>query len=136
VTASPDLGFQFDGWSQDCAGTNPIAQVALDGDRACHAAFSPVPGSSVLAVQVNKPAGSVGRIIGVSPPGNPINCDGIGPVCAATFPSGTAVVARPSDTSIELGLFGSWIGCDAVGGLAACTVTLNSSRVVTGTFVR
>jgi hypothetical protein len=136
LTAVPDPGFQFAGWSQDCAGTNPIAQAVLDGDRVCHAAFSPSPAEPALTVQVNKPAGSVGRIIGVSPPGNPINCDGIGPVCAATFPSGTTVSVRPSDTSIELGLFGSWVGCDAVGGLLTCTVTLTFSRTVTATFVR
>jgi uncharacterized repeat protein (TIGR02543 family) len=136
LTASPDPGFQFDGWSQDCAGTNPIAPVVLDGDRTCHAAFSPVPAAPVLTVQVNKPAGSAGRIIGVSPPGNPINCDGIGPVCAATFAPGATVTVRPSDTSIELGLFGSWAGCDAVGGLAACTVTLTGNHTVTATFVR
>jgi uncharacterized repeat protein (TIGR02543 family) len=136
LTAAPDPGFQFDGWSQDCAGTNPIVPVVLDGDRTCHAAFSPVPAAPVLTVQVNRPAGSAGRIIGVSPPGNPINCDGVGPVCAASFPPGTTVTVRPSDTSIELGLFGSWAGCDAVGGLAACTVTLSGNRTVTATFVR
>jgi alpha-tubulin suppressor-like RCC1 family protein/PKD repeat protein len=136
LTASPDAGFQFDGWSLDCAGTNPVTQVVLDGDRACHATFSPVPAEPVLTVEVTRPAGSIGRIIGVSPPGNPIDCDGVGPVCVATFPSGTIVTVRPSDTSIELALFGSWAGCDSVGGLAACTVTLTGSRTVAATFVR
>jgi hypothetical protein len=114
----------------------PTTQVVLDGDRACHAAFSPSPAAPALTVQVIKPAGSAGRIIGVSPPGNPINCDGTGPVCAATFAPGATVTVRPSDTSIELGLFGGWAGCDALGGLAACTVTLTGSRTVTATFVR
>jgi uncharacterized repeat protein (TIGR02543 family) len=135
LTASPDPGFQFDGWSQDCAGPDPVAQVVLGGDRACHAAFSPSSAEPTLTVVVS-PAGSLGRIIGVSPPGNPINCDGIGPVCAATFLSGTSVTVRPTDSSLELNLFGSWAGCDVVAGLSACTVTLTGNRTVTATFVR
>jgi uncharacterized repeat protein (TIGR02543 family) len=136
LTASPDAGFQFDGWSQDCSGTNPASPVVMDGDRSCHASFSAVPAQATLTVAVVKPAGSLGRIVAVSPPANPINCDGTGPVCQATFAPGTTVVVRPNDTSIELNLFGSWTGCDAVGGLFACTVTLNGSRTVTATFAR
>jgi hypothetical protein len=47
------------------------------------------------------------------------------------------VVVRPSGTSIELGLFGNWLGCDAVGGfLFECTVTMTGHRTVTATFVQ
>jgi hypothetical protein len=45
-------------------------------------------------------------------------------------------VTRPDGTSLELGLFGSWAGCDTVGGLFACTVSMTGARTVTGTFSR
>jgi alpha-tubulin suppressor-like RCC1 family protein len=136
LTASPDPGFAFDGWSEDCGGTDPVTDVVLDDDRMCHATFSPASSEPMLTVEVIKPPGSIGWIIGVAPPGNPINCGGTGPVCVATFPAGTEVTVRANDTSIELNLFGAWSGCDSVGGLAACTVTLSESRTVTATFIR
>jgi hypothetical protein len=43
-------------------------------------------------------------------------------------------VVRPSDTSIELGLFDGWSGCDSVGGLFACSVTMTNNRTVVAAF--
>jgi alpha-tubulin suppressor-like RCC1 family protein len=134
LTASAAPGATFTGWGGDCAGVSPSIEVTLDRARHCTATFAPALVS--LTVAVVKPAGSVGRIIAVSPPGNPISCDGTGPVCVASFAPGTSVTVRPSDTSIELNLFGSWAGCDGVGGLFACTVTLTADRTVTASFVR
>jgi hypothetical protein len=44
------------------------------------------------------------------------------------------VVLRPSETSLELGLFAGWSGCDTVGGLFACTVTMTRDRTLVATF--
>ncbi len=136
LTAAPDPGFRFDGWSEDCAGTEPDAQVTMNADRTCHASFSPDGGPFTLTVAMNEPPGSLGTIVGAEPPGNLINCrDANGPVCAQAFTAGTVVVVRPSDSSLETGLFGNWLGCDTVGVLFQCAVVMTGNRTVTATFV-
>ena len=137
LTATPDPGFRFDGWSEDCEGTDRDAQVVMDADRTCHASFSPDGGPFTLTIAINEPPGSLGAIIGVQPPGNPINCqNGAGPVCAQAFAAGTIVVVRPNDVSLETGLFANWLGCDTVGALFQCAVVMTGNRTVTATFAR
>ena len=139
LTAAAEPGSNFAGWSgAGCTGSTASVQVTMTAARTCTATFVPVsPGPFVFTVNMNAPAGSIGSVIAVAPPSNPINCRiASGFTCAATFPAGTVVVVRPSDTSIELGLFGGWSGCDSVAGLFACTVTLTSDRAVTATFSR
>jgi len=137
LTAAPDPGFRFDGWSGDCSGPDASAAVTMDTDRACGASFSPAGGPFTLTIAINAPPGSAGAIIGVDPPGNPINCRrGGGPDCAEAFPAGTVVVVRPSDSSLETGLFANWLGCDTVGLMFQCAVLMTGDRTVTATFVR
>ncbi len=131
LTAAPDPGFRFDGWSDDSTGTDHDTQVTMTADRICHATFSPA-GPFTLTVALTAPPGSLGAIVGVQPAGNPINCRrGAGSVCAAAFPAGTVVVVRPSDSSLELGLFENWLGCDTVGVLFQCAVLMTGERTVT-----
>jgi hypothetical protein len=59
-----------------------------------------------------------------------------GGVCSASFPPGTVVSVGPTSSDLELGRFAGWAGCDTVGTLAACTVTLTGDRTVTATFSR
>jgi hypothetical protein len=54
-------------------------------------------------------------------------------VCSQTFAPGTVVQIRPSNSTLELLLFDHWTGCDSVGALATCTVTLTGTRTVTMT---
>ena len=94
-----------------------------------------IPSEFTLTVVLNKPSGSFGSVMAVSPPQNTIDCRGSnGPMCAQTFASGTVVMVRPDNSSIELGRFGGWSGCDSVGALFACTVTLTGDRTVTAMF--
>jgi alpha-tubulin suppressor-like RCC1 family protein len=135
LAAEAAPGSRFTGWTGGgCTSTSASVSVAMSADRTCTATF--MREAVTLTVQITAPPGSPGRIIGVSPPGNPIDCGSSGQVCAVSFPPGTTVSVRPSDTSLELALFGAWAGCDAVGGLATCTVTLTGDRTVTATFVR
>jgi uncharacterized repeat protein (TIGR02543 family) len=137
LTAAAETGSTFTGWSGACAGTSPDVQVTMDAARTCTATFTAASGPFTLTVVIDEPAGSLGTVIAVQPAGNLINCrDASGPVCSQSFAAGTAVVVRPSDTSLETGAFGSWTGCDSVAGPAQCTVTMTGDRTVTATFVR
>ena len=57
LTATPDVGSVFAGWSGDCSGTNPTTTVTMDADKTCTATFNlwtpPVPIGGIV-VPVNK----------------------------------------------------------------------------------
>jgi CSLREA domain-containing protein/uncharacterized repeat protein (TIGR02543 family) len=57
LTATPDAGSVFAGWSGDCSGTNPTTTVTMDADKTCTATFNlwtpPVPIGGIV-VPVNK----------------------------------------------------------------------------------
>jgi PKD repeat protein len=137
LTATPDAGSQLGGWTGCDAVTDGRCSVTMTADRAVSVTFVPASGPFTLTVAVNQPPGSFGNILGLEPSGNAISCGGLAAqVCAQSFPAGTTVVVRPSDTSLELGLFSGWSGCDSIGPLFACTVTLTGDRTVTATFAR
>jgi hypothetical protein len=137
LTASPEPGSALAGWSGCDSVSGDRCTVTMTADRAVAATFVPLSGPFTLTVALSQPPGSIGSIIAVGPPGNVISCGLTSlPVCSQAFPAGTVVVIRPSDTSVELGLFAGWTGCDSIGGLFACTVTLTGDRTVTATFAR
>jgi uncharacterized repeat protein (TIGR02543 family) len=134
LKATPRSGSTFNGWTgAGCTGVTDTIEVAMSAARTCTATFTLVPVNFTLSVAINAPSGSVASVEAVSPPGNTIFCRaGIGgPVCSQAFAPGTVVQVRPSNSVIELGKFGGWVGCDAVGALATCSVTLNGDRTVT-----
>jgi hypothetical protein len=135
LTATPGPGFQVAAWTGCDTVNGNVCGVQMTSNRAVGVTFSAGPGPFTFTVVVNKGPLSAGSVIAVQPPANPINCrDASGPVCTATFAAGTVVVVRPSDTSIELGLFDGWSGCDSVGGLFACSVTMTNHRTVVAAF--
>jgi hypothetical protein len=134
LKATPHADSTFGGWSgAGCTGGGDTIDVTMTAARTCTATFTLVPVNFTLSVAINAPSGSVASVEAVSPPGNMISCRaGLGgPVCSQAFAPGTVVQVRPSNSVIELGKFGGWVGCDAVGALATCTVTLNGDRTVT-----
>jgi alpha-tubulin suppressor-like RCC1 family protein len=137
LTAEPSGDSTFSGWSgAGCTATGPTVQVTMSEARSCTATFDAAPaGPFTLTVVVAEPAAAFVSIIGVQPASNTILCRvSGGPTCTQSFPADSMVVVRPSDSSIELGLFPIWTGCDAVGALFACTVTLTGNRTVTASF--
>jgi hypothetical protein len=131
LSAVAGPGSSFAGWSgAGCTGTSPSVPVAMDASRTCTATF--VRHTFNLSVLVNGPAGSIGRITSVPPGG--IDCGTGGSVCSEAIAPGTTVVLRPDDSSIELNRFAGWVGCDSVGALFACSVTMNANRTVSATF--
>jgi uncharacterized repeat protein (TIGR02543 family) len=119
LTATPDAGSTFTGWTGDCSGTGSCV-VTMDQDRAVTATFDLA--SRMLSVTK---AGSGSGTVTSSPAG--IDC---GATCAASFPNGTMVTltATPDAGST----FTGWIGdCTGTG---PCTVTMDQDRAVTASF--
>lgn len=117
LTALPNIGSVFTGWSGGCAGTLPC-NLTMSGNTTVVANFtlSSVPLTIVYA-------GTGSAVTTSSPPG--INCPGS---CSAMFTPGTVVslAAVPGSGT----LFTSFAGADTASGNVA-TVTMNSARTVT-----
>lgn len=134
LTAAPDAGFAVDTWSGCDVVNGNQCTVSMVGERTVSVTFVPLAGPFTLTVIPSGPAGSLGRVLALAPPGA-IHCGvSVGTTCVATLPAGTTVVLRPDDWAIENNRFGGWTGCDSVGALFACTVTLTSDRTLTATF--
>ncbi len=111
VTAVPNSGYQFSGWSGDATGTtNPIT-VTMDGDKSITANFSTIQYTLTIA------AGAGGT---TNPaPGN------------YTYDTGTqvAVTAVPNDGY----QFSHWSG-DASGTTNPITITMDADKSITANF--
>jgi uncharacterized repeat protein (TIGR02543 family) len=121
LSASPNDGYVFTGWTGGCTGTSPSCTVTMTAASTVTATFSQ---ANVLAVAIS---GS-GAVTGGS---GAINCGGGASICSANFAAGATVslVATPAVGAT----FAGWTG--ACGGTATtCTVSMTESRNVTATF--
>jgi PKD repeat protein len=119
LTATPDAGSVFAGWSGECSGTGSC-QLTMSQARWVTASF--VPPS--FALTVAKQGTGSGQVS--SSPGG-ITC---GAGCQASFDPGTVVTvtATPDPGS----LFAGWSGdCSGSG---SCQLTMSQARSVTATF--
>ena len=109
LTAVPDAGFVFDGWSGDASGTtNPIS-VTLDADKTVTATFSPIQ----RTLSLNATNGSI------TPDVAPTN---------GTYDNGTVVeLTAVPDAGYQ---FDSWSG-DASGTTNPISVTMDADKTVT-----
>ena len=134
LTAVPDPGFEVDSWTGCDFVTGTQCTVAMVAPRAVGVTFVPASGPFTLTVALSGPAGSLGRVYSIAPP-DAINCGlSFGTLCATTQTAGSVVVIRPDDWAIENNRFDGWSGCDSVGALFACTVTLTNHRTIAATF--
>ncbi len=122
LAASLDYGWSFGGWSGACANAIGTCTVAMGADEAVTATFTKDKYS--LAVAVN---GDGSGTVSSSPAG--ISC---GPACRYDFEYRTAVTLTPSPAANSA--FDHWSG--ACSGTGACTVTVDSAKSVTATFVK
>jgi hypothetical protein len=111
LTASPESGSHFQGWSGDPDCSDGV--VRMDGDRSCHASFAPDTGDS-FTLSVSRTGSGSGAVSG---PG--IDC---GSDCSEVFPSGTSVTL--SATPAFGSRFDGWSGDCSSGG----TVVMNHDR--------
>ena len=123
LSARPDPGSIFTGWSGACSGTGTCT-VTMNSSQSVTANFGQRQ-SFTLSVSKAGPAASSGHVTS-SPAG--IDCGGD---CSQSFASGTVV----SLTAIRLvGVtFAGWDG-DCTGDASTCTLTMNGPRSVTATF--
>ncbi len=118
LTATPDAGSFFAGWSgdADCSDGN----VAMNGNKTCIAAFSLMP---PVTLTVNK-AGTGSGTIGSSPAGIACGAD-----CSELYAAGTVVtLTATADPGF---VFGGWSGD------ADCTdgnITMNGNKTCIATF--
>ena len=124
LTATPNSGSTFTGWSAPCTGTGSCT-VTVSAATAITATFT-VSSTTPPPVQLTVSAAGTGTgTITSSPSG--ITC---GQTCSASFASGTSVTltATPATGSTFAGWSG---GCSGTG---ACIVTLAAKTSITATF--
>lgn len=122
LTAMPDAGSVFLGWSGACAGVG-TCMVTMDASKSVTANFSVM----TTLLQVNTSGAATGTVTSTTPSGA-INC---GSTCAATLAVGTAVTLHATPAANYA--FTGWSGlCSGTGD---CNLTIASgSNVVTATF--
>ena len=124
LTAIPDSGSNFSGWTGCDLATGNQCQVTMNQARSVTASFTLSSPSNYLLSVMKSGAGS--GVVSSNPVG--INC---GATCAASYTAGTFVnlTATPDPGSN----FSGWSGCDLATG-NQCQVTMNQARSVTATF--
>ena len=119
LTATPDTGYVFTGWSGDASGSANPASVTMSGAKTVTANFT-----QSYTLTISKTGnGSVTS----NPSG--ISC---GTTCSATFsPGSTVTLTATADTGYS---FDHWTGATSSNG-ASCTVTMNATKTVSATFI-
>jgi len=121
LTATPDSGTDFAGWSRDCSGPGGTCTLTVDEPKAVRAQFR-LPRRTL---EVSKTGAGAGRIES-APEG--IDC---GSDCTAEFLQGTVVtLAATPDPRNE---FVGWSG-DCSGATPTCEVTLDGDRSASAEF--
>ena len=126
LSAMPDAGSVFAGWSGGCSGTGNCT-VTLNSNTTVTATFNASGGGGgggTFTLTVVKNGTGTG-VVSTSPAG--IDC---GSTCSASFPAGTSITLFAGPTHGE---FDGWSGggCSGVGN---CVLTLNANTTVTATF--
>jgi photosystem II stability/assembly factor-like uncharacterized protein len=122
LTANPDYGWSFGGWSGACTNATGTCTVTMNADKGVTATFTKNKYS--LAVALN---GDGSGTVSSSPAG--ISC---GLACSFDFDYGTAVTLTPSPAVDST--FGGWSG--VCSGNGPCALTVDSAKSVTATFVK
>jgi hypothetical protein len=124
VTAHPDMGASFSGWSGACSGVSTSCNVTMGADMQATATFTTADGVGTHSISVGVTGSG---IVTSRPPG--INCPS---ACTARFTDTTAVTL---DAVTQAGaVFSGWTG--ACAGAASCVVTVSQDATLTATFSR
>ncbi|MFZ4790401.1 MAG: InlB B-repeat-containing protein [Candidatus Competibacteraceae bacterium] len=120
LTASPDSGYTFSGWSGDCTGAS--CTVTMDAAKNVTALFASTPPPAYL---LSVTLAGTGNGVVTSDPGG-IAC---GSACNANFSGEVTLTASPVSGSV----FGGWSGaCANLSG--PCTISMTAAKTVTATF--
>ena len=94
LTAQPQVGFAFAGWSGACQGTGACV-VTMDTDRTVAASFTPL---SLFTLTVRLGGSGSGTVRDAS---GAINCGGGGTACSATYFDGTSVTLTATPAQVR-----------------------------------
>ena len=124
LTATPDSGYLFGGWSGGCTGTESSCSVTVNGDVGVTATFG-------LARTLTVTAPSNGTITGTDAGGEQIIACGTD--CSATLIDGASVtlVAAPASGYA----LSAWGGACSAETTSSCALTMNADKSVSATFV-
>jgi hypothetical protein len=120
LTAIPDSGSAFGGWSGDVTCSCSTIIVIMDSNKSVTATFN-----ALYTLTVTKSGAGTGTVTS-----NPAGID-CGTTCSYQFTSGTNVTLTATPDSGSA--FGKWSG-DAVGNNSIVIITMNSNKSVTATF--
>ena len=122
LTATPNAGSTFAGWSGACSGSGTCT-VTLNDDASVTASFA-LATATLFRLDVAKAGTGTGTVTS-SPAG--INC---GADCTEDYANGTPVTLTA--TADAGSVFAGWSG--ACSGTGTCSVTMSQARSVTATF--
>lgn len=123
LTAAPDLGSTFDGWSGNCSGTSPNCSVDVSRTASVIATFTRA--GQNYAVNLTVTGTGSGAVLS-TPAGIACNTN-----CAALFPASTNVTLQPAAS--QYSIFSGWL-TGACSGTADCLLTMNGDKSVTAAF--
>lgn len=123
LTAQPDAGSLFGGWSGACSGVGACT-VTMDAARTVSARFD----VGAFTLRVTKTPLTILGTVTSAPAG--INCGLLCPSASASFPSGTVVTLTAQ--AILTASFRGWSG--DCGGSGACVVTMDGDKSVNADF--
>ena len=131
LTATPDSGSTFEGWSGACTGTGTCL-LTMDEDKAVTATFETTSSPpTTFTLTVSKLVASDLELGGMPDNDGTLDPAGIscGSDCSENYESGTTVrlTATPASGSV----FDGWSACSGTG---TCLVTMNSDKAVTAFF--
>jgi uncharacterized repeat protein (TIGR02543 family) len=122
LTAVPDPGWSFSGWSGDLGGSLNPAIITIDANKTVTATFTPIT-FTLTIIKTGNGSGTVSSI----PAG--IDC---GTTCSYNFTENSVVSLAASPLSSSI--FGGWSGAGC-SGKNACTLTMDMAKTVTATFI-
>jgi hypothetical protein len=124
LTAIPNQGNIFTGWSGACTGTGSCT-VTMSADHSVTATFSAT--SSMFTLNVAKSGSGNGLVAGSS--GSGVDC---GTTCSVSVPPGTAIALGAFANAGSS--FSGWSGAGCGPGQIECVATMDSNKTVTASF--
>jgi hypothetical protein len=126
LTAIPNWGNIFTGWSGACTGTGSCT-VIMSADHSVTATFAAT--SSMFTLNILKSGPGSGLVAGSSINGLGINC---GTTCSMSVPPGAAIALGAFANAGSS--FSGWSGAGCGPGQIECVATMDSNKTVTASF--
>jgi CSLREA domain-containing protein len=125
LTATPNAGSTFEGWSGDSDCTD--GQVTMNANKICAVTFILQPQRTLTVAGAGTGSGTVAAT-GIT---CTITAGSTSGDCAESYAHGTSVTLTATPNSGST--FTGWSGCDSVSGMD-CQVTLTAAKLVTAQF--